>query len=108
MNQTDCAEIRAMLARGAHFVDVRTPMEFWQGAVDGAVNLPLQSLQRAREVLDPNRPVLVYCRSGSRSAYARNWLLAMGFAEVVDVGAPHRFVHCLDAAQPGPRFAYAV
>ena len=85
MQRVDCAGVKDLLARGAQLVDVRTPMEFHQGALPGSVNLPVQAIQRAPRELDPQRPVIVCCRSGNRSAYAKMWLEAMGFREVVDL-----------------------
>lgn len=97
MQKMSCDELRALLDAGAQIVDVRTPMEFYQGAVPGAINLPVQSIQQAPRVLDPRRPVIVYCRTGQRSAFAKAWLDNLGFSQVVDLHAPYFFAHCLTA-----------
>lgn len=62
-------------------VDVRTPEEYAEGHLKGAVNLDFRSkgflnmIQR----LDKSRPVAVYCRSGKRSSGAAQQLLHEGF-----------------------------
>lgn len=69
-------------------IDVRTPAEFAGGHVEGALNVPLDELAARIEAAAPdkNAPVIVYCRSGSRSADAAGRLLDMGYAVVIDAG----------------------
>jgi len=57
-----------LVADGALLLDVRTPGEFADGHVQGALNVPVQVLESRIAELDPARPVVVYCRSGNRSA----------------------------------------
>jgi phage shock protein E len=72
---------------GATIIDVRTPGEFAEGAYPGARNLPLQELEgRLAEIGDKEKPVIVYCLSGARSAQAARILKASGFADVNDGG----------------------
>lgn len=78
------ADAKAKVAAGATLLDVRTRDEFASGHVKGAVNIPVQELgQRLREV--PRGAVVVYCRSGGRSASAASILSANGY-DVTDVG----------------------
>ena len=63
-------------------VDVRTPDEFAEGHLPGAMNLDCQDerfLDGAKAMLDPARPVMAYCRSGRRSAAASEQLEKAGF-----------------------------
>ena len=77
----------AAVAAGALLLDVRTPEEFAEGHVKGAVNIPVQSLRaRLDEAGRKDRPVVVYCRSGRRSALAASILKDAGFEQVIDVG----------------------
>jgi phage shock protein E len=70
---------------GATLLDVRTAAEFGRGHVRGALNIPVQVLaDRIDEV--PGDRVVVYCRSGGRSASAAKLLLRHG-KEVTDLGA---------------------
>jgi rhodanese-related sulfurtransferase len=62
--ETDPSDTHAALARGAELVvvDVRSAAAWRQGRVRGAVHLPDADIgERAREVLDRGRPVVVYC-----------------------------------------------
>ena len=70
-------------------IDVRTEKEFGAGALNGALNHPLQGLPdtllQSGIALDDE--VIVYCRSGRRSAQAKTRLKAAGFQRVYDGGA---------------------
>ena len=64
-------------------VDVRTPEEYAEGHVAGAVNIDWYEgdfLEKAKELLSKEHPVMVYCRSGRRSAAAARTLNTYGFA----------------------------
>jgi rhodanese-related sulfurtransferase len=69
------------LESGAAVIDVRTPQEFAEGHVPGAVNLPLGSFTPADPALDAyeGKPLYVICRSGGRSSRAADELAAGGF-----------------------------
>ena len=68
-----------ILAKGALIIDVRTPAEFKQGHVKGSTNIPLNSLSgQLKKLQKQNKPILVCCRSGSRSGYAARYLRAEG------------------------------
>jgi phage shock protein E len=76
---------RRLVAEGALLLDVRTPAEFASGHVAGATNIPVQELPaRLGELRDAPR-VVVYCRSGARSAAAAQMLRSRGH-DVLDVG----------------------
>lgn len=73
---------------GAVLLDVRTPEEFGAGHIPGAVNIPVQQLEkRIAEVGSSDKQVVVYCRSGNRSAKAKRMLEQAGFKDVIDLGA---------------------
>lgn len=79
----------APLPADAVVVDVRTPGEFAEGHLDGAVNIDVQATDfaaRAAE-LPVDAPVVVYCRSGNRSAAAVAVLRDLGFTDLTDAGA---------------------
>ena len=85
---TDAAE---KLKNGAVLIDVRTPGEFASGAHKGAVNIPVDELNRITEVVkDKNKPVLLYCQSGARAAAACAKLRSMGYSDVSNVGGYFR------------------
>lgn len=73
---------------GAKLIDVRTPAEFASGHLPGAVNIPMQELgRRMKEAGKKDRPVVVYCQSGSRSVVAKQLLETSGFKEVINLGS---------------------
>ena len=68
-------------------VDVRTPEEFNMGAVQGAVNVPLDDIGSYVEHLgQKDREITLYCASGARSAYAVRMLQQAGFSNVYNGG----------------------
>jgi len=85
-------------------VDVRTEREFDGGALDGAVNHPVQGLPGT--LLDMgielDEEVIVYCRSGRRSAQAKTLLKAAGFKLVFDGGAMSKLEEALEEPNSGP------
>lgn len=78
-------DARQWVADGALLLDVRTPTEFAEGHLPGAVNIPVQDLQQRMTEIQAGRRVVVYCRSGARSAVAGK-LLRAGDHEVLDLG----------------------
>lgn len=60
-------------------LDVRTPEEFAQGHLPGAVLIPHDQLAARLDELDRDRWVLVYCRSGKRATTAQGILEDAGF-----------------------------
>lgn len=77
---------RKLVAAGVKVVDVRTPAEFAEGHVPGAVNIPYDEMpRRSSEVGPPSTPVLLYCRSGRRSALAGEALREKGFSQLYDM-----------------------
>lgn len=69
-------------------LDVRTKDEYDQGHIEGSVLLPVDEISsKAEEVLkDKKAKILVYCRSGNRSATAAKALIKMGYENVLDFG----------------------
>jgi phage shock protein E len=80
-------KIRAAIAEGAVVVDVRTPSEYAGGHYEGAINIPVDSISGKLEKIGPkDKPVIVYCASGSRSSAAAGILKAAGYQRVVNAG----------------------
>ncbi len=69
-------------------VDVRTVAEYSEGHIPGSLNINVQSDTFAADVdelLDKDRPVAVYCRSGRRSRNAAKLLMEKGFQKVYNL-----------------------
>ena len=73
------AQAGAALADGALAVDVREPEEWQAGHVDGSLWIPLGELQARAGELPRDRPLVIVCRSGARSGYAADALVAAGY-----------------------------
>lgn len=67
-------------------LDVRTPEEFASGHIHGAVNIPVDLLESRLSQIPTDQPIVVYCRSGNRSARASQILAQAGFAAIYDLG----------------------
>ena len=81
------AEAVQLVKQGAVLVDVRSPAEYALGHVTGALNLTIDQLRTSPHAIGArDGMVIVYCRSGARSAVAARLLRAAGFAHVYDLG----------------------
>lgn len=59
-------DVRRLLAEGAQLVEVLPRSEYEEEHLPGAINLPLNKLDReTAQRLDPERPVVVYCYDGT-------------------------------------------
>ena len=66
----------------ASLVDVRTPGEVSMEPVPGALNIPLDEVpERLEEFKDMSRPLVLFCRSGQRSAKALEFLASKGVTD---------------------------
>ena len=70
-------------------IDVRSPEEFAEGHIEGAINIPVETIkdgQNLQEVPDLNKPLLLYCRTGRRATVAGQYLVNAGYKYVVNFG----------------------
>jgi phage shock protein E len=68
-------------------IDVREPEEYASGHVDGALNLPPDKIMSgATELKDvaKDTPIILYCRSGSRSNATKHYLEGLGFTNITN------------------------
>lgn len=73
------AEAKDLLAAGATLVDVRTVQEWRTGHAPSAKNVPLDKLQHTVAGIRKDRPVVLMCQSGTRSAAAARLLADRGY-----------------------------
>jgi rhodanese-related sulfurtransferase len=69
-------------SKHAQIVDVRTPEEFAKGSLPNARNIPLAAIAERGKELKKDRPVLLFCNSGTTAGRAAAQLRSDGFAEV--------------------------
>jgi rhodanese-related sulfurtransferase len=80
-------DLKELVKNGAQIIDVRTPSEFQSGHIKGAINIPLQSVDKSLAKIKKDKPVITCCASGMRSASAKSILRSKGFAEVHNGGS---------------------
>ena len=80
-DQTELAPERvADLAReGAQLIDVREPDEYAAGRIEGSLHIALDQLTSSVDLIERDRPLVFYCRSGSRSALATQAFRSAGY-----------------------------
>lgn len=69
------------------YVDVRTPAEFAQGSVKGAINIPLDQIENQLAKFKGKKNIVVFCRSGNRSSQAKVILEQNGFTNIKNGGS---------------------
>ena len=69
-------------------LDVRTPDEYKDRHIKGAINIPNETIgdKEPKSLPDKNQLILVYCRSGNRSKQASKKLAEMGYTNIVEFG----------------------
>ncbi|MGB5396170.1 MAG: rhodanese-like domain-containing protein [Gammaproteobacteria bacterium] len=89
-----CSEIKTLLSQGGQLIDVRSHYEFSAGALNDAVHMPLDQMQYHVDAIEKDKPVILYCRSGQRSAFAKQMLEMMGFRDVYNIGGYSQYASC--------------
>ncbi|ADH64137.1 Rhodanese domain protein [Allomeiothermus silvanus DSM 9946] len=85
MKSVDAASLPAFLERRPLVVDVRSPVLFRQGSLEGALNIPTADIQQKKHQLPKDRPILLVCERGIQSELAGLYLEADGYAEVYNL-----------------------
>ena len=73
---------------GYIILDVRTPEEFADKHIPGAINIPNETIstEEIPELPNKDQLILVYCRSGNRSKQASEKLAVLGYTNIVEFG----------------------
>jgi molybdopterin/thiamine biosynthesis adenylyltransferase/rhodanese-related sulfurtransferase len=111
IEEIDAPEAQRLLEDGsALFLDVREQDEWDEGIIPGALHIPRGNLEsRIESRVEHDRPIVVYCAVGSRSAFAAKTLEELGYENVVNLaggytewkrnGFPTTFPRGLDPTQ---------
>ena len=95
--QIDPERARELATEGAQLIDVRRPYEWEAGRIEGARHIEMNDVAAQAESISKDAPVIFYCRSGNRSAFAAaafrdaGWVaynLEGGITEWIDRGLP--------------------
>lgn len=73
---TEARQLMDRLGDELVILDVRTPAEFQEGHIPGALLLPVQTLAQNLEAVPADKPVLIVCRTGRRASAAYDMLHA--------------------------------
>ena len=86
VNKISCNDINTV--ENAVLIDVRTVEEFNEGHLDNAINVSSTVIKFniKAHVTDLETPIIVYCRSGRRSAESADILVNLGYKNVYDMG----------------------
>lgn len=68
-------------------IDVRTTEEFAEGTIPGAINIPSHLIPLRLTEIPKDKPVIVFCQSGSRSGLVKQFLGREGYTNCVNGGA---------------------
>lgn len=86
---TACAPENTDMTTVTAVIDVRTPAEFAEGHLEGAINIDWQGESFAEEIaqFDTAGTYVIYCRSGNRSGQAISAMTGMGFTDLTNAGS---------------------
>lgn len=80
-------DISSYIKQGAIIIDVRSPQEYKEGHVDGAICIPDYQIKRSIQtyIPDKNQIIVLYCSTGHRSQTAQKILENIGYSNVYNV-----------------------
>ncbi len=80
-------ELKQFQNNGAIIIDVRSPQEYREGHIDGAISIPEYKIKKEIEnrILDKKQNIVVYCSSGGRSKKAQKQLRKLGYSQVYNL-----------------------
>ncbi len=81
-------EMDSLLEMGrVQLIDVRTPEEYADGYIDGAINIDFRSEDFEEQIarIDKSKPVAVYCGKGGRSGKCSAYMKKAGFKKIYDL-----------------------
>lgn len=80
-------ELESYIKQGAAIIDVRSPQEYREGHVDGAISIPDYQIKKEieKQITNKDELIVVYCTTGHRSQNAQQILENMGYLNVYNV-----------------------
>jgi rhodanese-related sulfurtransferase len=100
--EIDVDELAKREGDGSLVLDVRQPEEFIEAHVPGAVLIPLSELAARQDEIPNDRPLLVICQGGGRSARAVEALMNAGYDATNVVGGTKAWVEAGFPVESGP------
>ena len=86
-NDINMEELKRLVSNGAILLDVRSPQEYKEGHLEGAISIPGYELKSRskNELQDKNINIIIYCSSGSRSKKEKKILEKKGYHNVYNL-----------------------
>jgi rhodanese-related sulfurtransferase len=93
LSEVSLSTFESDISSGIPLIDVRTPEEFEISHIESAFNLPLDDIKSGETPkASKNEKIYLYCRSGNRSAEAKQILEQAGYTNIVDLGGMNEVV----------------
>jgi NADPH-dependent 2,4-dienoyl-CoA reductase/sulfur reductase-like enzyme/rhodanese-related sulfurtransferase len=86
--------VKQAVEEGAYLLDVRSPDEFKEGTIIGALNIPVDTLRHNISNLPKDRTILIFCKVGLRGYIASRILAAHGFTNCVNLSGGYETYNC--------------
>ncbi len=100
-------DVMRLREENALFLDVRTPDEFALGSIDGAINIPIDSLRTRMGELPKDKTIVVFCGVGLRGYVALKILLQHGYTKVCNLSGGYKtFEHATQKQSNEDIFAH--
>ena len=74
-----------LIENNAMIIDVRSGEEFASGYIDGAINIPVETISSINESVSKDTVIILYCASGMRSSQAAKTLVDLGYTNVYNL-----------------------
>ena len=83
----DLNQLKNMQKQGTIILDVRSPQEYKEGHLNGAILIPEYEIRKRaeKELKNKEETIIVYCRSGARSKKAQKELKELGYTKVYNL-----------------------
>ena len=83
----DIVEMEKKISQGAILIDVRSPQEYNEGHINGAILIPSYEIKKRINniITDKNQPIIVYCSTGARSKKTQKELNKNGYTNVYNL-----------------------
>ena len=80
-------DLNSYIKQGAIIIDVRSPQEFREGHIDGAISIPDYQIKKEieRKIPNKNEIIIVYCSTGHRSQKSKKILERLGYKNVYNI-----------------------
>ncbi len=85
-----CSEVDSLLKEGSYLIDVREKDEYDEYHLDNSINIPVGDISNIGNYINgitKESKIIVYCKSGKRSAEAASKLINIGFNNIYNLGA---------------------